>query len=172
MNRPDPTEYGAAYQTYVSLVPESDILATLSTELSSSVAFLQAIPESEAGRLHPPYTWTARQVVGHLIDSERIFAYRALRIGRNDPTPLPGFDENPYVEAGEFDRFPLADLVSEFETVRLGSLRLFEHFPPDACGRTGLASNATVSVQALAYIIVGHQRHHLTILRRRLSHAR
>jgi hypothetical protein len=172
MSRPDATDYAGAFEGYVSLVPEDDILATLRNELSSSLPFLRGIPESEAGKLHPPYTWTARQVVGHLIDSERIFAYRALRIGRGDPTPLAGFDENPYVQAGEFDRLPLADLVAEFETVRQGSQRLFEHFPAEAWKRKGMSNNGLISVRALAYIIIGHERHHLTILRRRMAHAR
>jgi hypothetical protein len=169
VTRPSPTEYAEPYAAYVSLVPEEDILATLRDELPHLLFFLRGVPESEAGRLHPPYTWTPRQVLGHLTDSERVFTYRALRIGRGDSTPLPGFEENAYVQGGEFDRLPWAALISEFEVVRLASTRLFEHLPEGAWAREGVASNAKVSVRALAYITVGHQRHHVAILRRRLS---
>jgi hypothetical protein len=169
--RPEATEYAPYYGKYMQLVPEADILEALRSEIARSVAFLREIPEGEAGRCHPPYTWTIRQVIGHLIDAERIFGYRALRFARGDATPLPGFDENVYGVTGEFDRLPIADLAAEYEAVRRSHVLLFGHLPEAAWTRRGVANEAEFSVRALAWILVGHERHHLTIVRRRLAPA-
>ncbi len=106
-------------------------------------------------------------MIGHLADAERIFAYRLLRIGRADGTPLPGFDENAYVTAGEFDARPIADLVREFQAVRAGTIALAEGLPLSAWERRGQASGKSISTRALAYIMVGHVTHHLAVLRER-----
>jgi hypothetical protein len=169
MPRPDSTEYAPFYAGYVSKVPEADVLPVLRAEMAHTAAFLRGVPPADETKLHPPYTWTFRQVLGHLIDGERIFAYRAVRFARGDTTPLPGFDENPYVTAGEFDRLPLAELAAEFEAVRRSTLYLFEHLPAAAWDRRGVASVGEVSVRGLAYIIAGHERHHVGILRKRLG---
>jgi hypothetical protein len=169
MPRPAPTEYAAYYDRYISLVPEADVLPVLRAEMANTTAFLRCVPAADETKLHAPYTWTFRQVIGHLIDGERIFAYRAVRFARGDTTPLPGFDENPYVTAGEFDRIPLAELAAEFEAVRRSTLYLFEHLPASAWDRRGVASVGEVSVRGLAYIIAGHERHHVGILQKRLG---
>jgi hypothetical protein len=161
----------AYYANYVALVPEDDVLLAMRSSLAEGLTFLAGVPESEACRRHPPYTWSVKEVVGHITDSERIFGYRALRFARNDSTPLPGFDENAYVPAAGFDRQPLCDLVGEFEAVRRSHLALFGHLTDVAWTRSGTANGNGVSVRALAFIIVGHQRHHVAILRRRLSQA-
>ncbi|MFI5458293.1 MAG: DinB family protein, partial [Isosphaerales bacterium] len=122
MARPDSIEYAPYYAKYVSLVPEDDILTAMKSDLSATLSFLRSVPESEACLRHPPYTWSVKEVVGHLTDSERIFGYRALRFARDDSTPLPGFDENAYARAAEFDRQPFSDLVAEFEAVRRSHL--------------------------------------------------
>ncbi len=171
MPRPDPTEYASFYRNYVAQVPEDDVLPVLGSELETALALLRGVPEEEGNTRHAPYTWSVKEVVGHVTDAERVFAYRALRIGRGDTTPLPSFDENTYVRGAEFDRCRLADLVAEFEVVRRASLLLFRHFPEAAWSRRGIASNNEVTVRALAYIIVGHQRHHFGILRKRLGRA-
>ena len=111
-------------------------------ELAKTLALLRGVPDTEAGRCHPPYTWTIRQVVGHLIDCERIMAYRALRFARGDTTPLPGFDQNAYVPIGEFDRRPLAELAGmEFEAVRQSHLHMFGDFPEGSWDRRGVAND-------------------------------
>jgi hypothetical protein len=171
MARPDSTEYAASCANYVTLVPEDDILAEMQRETAQTLAFLRGVPESEASVRHPPYTWTFKQVVGHLTDCERIFGYRALRFARGDATPLPGFDENTYAQIAEFDQHSLLDLVAEFEALRQSHLCLFKNLPATAWSRRGSANGNEVSVRALAYIIVGHERHHARILRQRLSHA-
>ena len=133
------------------------------------LAFLKGVAESEASVCHSPYTWTIKQVVGHLTDAERVFGYRALRFARGDSTPLPGFDENAYAKAICLDGIPLTDLVAEFANLRRSHVAFFEHLSEDAWQRRGTANNVAVSVRALAYILVGHERHHAAILRKRLS---
>jgi hypothetical protein len=167
--RPEPTEYAPYYEGYVGLVPEHDIQAALTAQLDEVLTLLRPVPEAVGNLRHPPYTWSVKEVVGHLTDGERIFGYRALRISRGDTTPLASFDENEFARAANFDRFPLADLVAEFETGRRNSLWLFRHLPAEGWTRIGTASNNPVSVRALAYIMVGHVRHHLAILRKRLA---
>jgi hypothetical protein len=169
MSRPDPTEYAPYYEKYIALVPEDDILEAMKSAVETGVAFLAGVSESEASVCHPPYTWTIKQVVGHLTDSERVFGYRALRFARGDSTPLPGFDENAYAKAIRLDDIPLVELVAEFASLRRSHVGLFEHFPDEAWQRRGLANNAEISVRALAYILIGHERHHVAILRKRLS---
>jgi DinB superfamily len=169
MARPDRSEYAAYYEKYVSLVPEEDIVEAMHAEIARTVDFLTGVSDREASVCHPPYTWTAKQVVGHLTDAERIFGYRALRIARGDSTPLPGFNENAYVQTGQFDQHPLASLVAVFQMVRHSQLSLFENLPTNAWDRQGITNGDGVTVRGLAYIIVGHERHHAAILRRRLS---
>ena len=171
MPRPESTEYASFYASYIALVPEDDILPAMASQLDEMLALLRSVSEAEAMVRHAPYTWSTKEVVGHLIDGERIFSYRALRFAREDATPLPSFDENPYAKSGAFDRLPLTALVEEFDVVRRASLCLFRNLPADAWTRRGIASNAEITVNAVAYIVVGHVRHHGGILRKRLGRA-
>jgi hypothetical protein len=167
--RPQPGEYAEYYERYISLVPEGDILIILSTQLDETTSLLGKVTETEGNTRHPPYTWSVKEVVGHLIDAERIFGGRAFRFARGDATPLPSFDENAYAREGHFDARLVIDLAEEFETVRRLNLYLFKHLSADHWLRTGVASDNTVSVRALAYIMAGHVRHHAAILRKRLA---
>ena len=169
MARPAIDEYASHYGKYVSLVHENDILAAMRSEFAQTLAVLSGIGEADASVCHPPYTWTIKQVVGHLIDTERIFGYRALRFARGDATPLPGFEENDYAQLAGSDQRLLASLAAEFEAVRKSHLYLFEDLPDHAWNRRGVASNNEISVRALAYAIVGHERHHMSIVRQRLA---
>ena len=169
MSRPEPTEYAPYYEKYIALVPEPDPLAAMKSMPNTSLTFLAGVPDAEASVCHPPYTWTIKQVVGHLTDSERVFGYRALRFARGDSTPLPGFDENAFANAIRLDHIPLADLVAEFSSLRRSHLAFFEHLSEDAWHRRGSANNAEISVRALAFILLGHERHHAAILRKRLA---
>jgi hypothetical protein len=114
----------------------------MTEQLDEFVPFLRAIPESQGDVCHAPYTWTVKQVVGHLIDAERIFAYRALRFARGDATPLPAFEENDYAKAVPYERLALPDLVSEFEAVRRSTLWLFRNLPEESWTRVGIANDA------------------------------
>jgi hypothetical protein len=165
--RPAPSEHNAYYATYVAQVPDGDVLATLAAQRESTATVLAAIPESKAEYRYAPDKWSIKEVVGHLADSERVFSYRALRIARADATPMASFDENAWVPAGGFDHRKLTDLAAEFRAVRECTLALFRGFDAEAWPRVGTASGHPISARALAWIIAGHERHHLRVLAER-----
>jgi len=167
IHRPDDTEYLSYYSRYITLVPEGDILTTLTRQNEATMALLRGLSESQGGFRYAPGKWSIKELVAHLSDAERIFADRALRFARADQTPLPGFEENDYVRNGSFDSFHLADIVSGFAHVRRSTVSLFQLMSNDATTRRGKANNAEVSVRALAYIIAGHELHHINVLRTR-----
>lgn len=164
-----PDEYAPYYETYVRLVPEGEILGALEAQLDDMLFLLNSVAEEDSLFRHAPYTWSTREVVGHMSDSERVFGYRALRFARGDATPLPGFDEGAYARVADFDRVSLASLAEEFEAARRSNLQMFRNLGQEAWGRGGEANGSRVTVRALAYILVGHARHHTAILRKRLS---
>jgi uncharacterized damage-inducible protein DinB len=165
--RPDATEYDPYYQKYISLVPREDVVATLSRQLEETLSTLRVLTEIQADSRYAPDKWSIKELVGHLIDSERIFAYRALRFARNDQTPLPGYEQDDYVRAGNFGSRSMRDLADEFEQLRRANLSLFRSLDDEAWLRRGTANDAEVSVRALAYILAGHETHHMQILRTR-----
>ena len=165
--RPSTTEYAPYYGRYISLVPEGNILQILSGQLEETLSLLGGISESQASHRYAPDKWSIKEVVGHVVDSERIFAYRVLRFARNDKAPIEGFEQDDYVQNSNFDERTLADLVEEFEHVRRANLILFRSFNDEVLSRTGTASDAGVSVRALIYIIAGHERHHMEVLKAR-----
>jgi len=165
--RPDATEHAPYYGKYIALVPEADAIQALESQIADALALLKTIPEAKGDHRYGPDKWTIKEVLGHLIDAERVFAYRAMRFGRNDRTELAGFDETTYVPAGAFGRRTLADLAGEWELVRRSNLALFRGLDAEAWRRQGVANGNPVSVRALAFIIAGHGRHHVAILRER-----
>jgi hypothetical protein len=165
--RPDATEYQPFYASYIAGVPEDDVLAALRSSGAELAAMFAAVPESRAGHRYADGKWSVREVAGHLIDAERIFAYRALRIARGDASPLAAFDENEYVRTAGSDARKLGDLADELGVVRDASLRLFASIPAEAWARRGVVSGREITVRALAYIIPGHARHHARVLRER-----
>ena len=165
--RPDVSEYAPFFHGYVSAVPEGDVVDLLRSGGAELLEAIRRIPEERGGHRYGPDKWTIREVIGHLIDAERIFTYRALRFARADRTMLPGFDENEYVKTAGSDQRTLADLARELAAVRESTVSLFESLPDDAWTRTGNANGKDMSVRALAYIAAGHPRHHLRILRER-----
>ncbi len=167
--RPDPTEFGPGFGTYINLVPEGNLLEILERQLADFLKLLHDLPAEQALIHHAPYTWSIKQVVGHVTDTERIFGCRALRIARNDTTPLSSFDQDAYVQFSHFDRITLHDLVEEFEHVRKSHLLLFEHLEEHAWSRRGVVNNHRATASTFAYAIAGHAKHHLEIVRKRLS---
>lgn len=163
--RPAAGEFAEYYGRYIAHVPEGDVVTTLRDHGRTLHTTLAAVPESHAGFRYAPGKWSIRDVVGHLIDAERIFTYRALRIARGDATPLASFDQEPYVAAARADERPLADLLDEMRAVREATVRLFAGLPAESWSRRGIASEQPVSVRALAFITAGHAIHHLDILR-------
>ena len=166
-NFPEATEYAPYYGKYVSLVPEGDILATLAEQMDSTVRELRGIGEEKAAHRYAQDKWSIKELVGHIIDTERIFAYRALRFARGDRTELPGFEQDDYIRHASFDECPFDELVREFKLVRGGNLLMLKHLDEAAWRRRGVASNAEVSVRALCFIMAGHVQHHMEILRTR-----
>ena len=164
---PATSEYAEFYAGYVALVPEGDVVASLRDGRERMKEALGTLPESTGERRYAEGKWTVRTVIGHMIDAERIFSYRALRIARGDTTPLPSFDQDAYVVAAESDTRRVAELFAELLAVRDCTTRLFASLPEAAWTRTGTASSATVSVRAIAYITAGHALHHLAILKDR-----
>jgi len=162
---PESSEYKPYYGTYISLVRGDDLTALLASQLAGSLELLRGIPEPRSLHRYAAGKWSIKDVLGHITDAERIFACRALRFARNDPKPLPGFDQDPYVEAADSDSRPWSELIAEFELVRRSTILLFRGFTPEASMRSGIASDAPVSVRALGYIIAGHELHHMGILR-------
>jgi DinB family protein len=161
-------EYGPPYARYIDRVAGSgDLLALLERQGTENQERLRAVPESRGGFRYAPGKWSVKEVVLHLADAERIMAYRALRIGRGDATPLPGFDEEAYAPLSGADAQPLHALLDEWADVRRATLSLFRHLPAEAWTRRGTASGFPVTVRALAAIIAGHERHHLHTLEER-----
>jgi uncharacterized damage-inducible protein DinB len=163
-NRPDPSEYNTYYVRYIALVPPGDVIALLSVQLDDTIALLRDLSEEQALYAYAEGKWTIKEVVGHVMDAERVFMQRALRFARGDATPLPSFDENLYVPAGAFRDRALASLVSEFTAVRRATVAFLAGLPAAAWERKGIASNSAVTVRALAWIAAGHELHHRNIL--------
>jgi hypothetical protein len=167
--KPSQDEYAEWYAGYVALVPEGDIVAILATQLDDTLAILRDMNEQQAGYRYAPGKWSVREVVGHIADAERVFAYRALRFARGDRTALPSFDENAWVDSSHFDDRPLVSLIAELAAVRAATVSLLAGLPGDSWTRQGIASNWEVSVRALAWIIAGHELHHRQILAERYA---
>ncbi|HKQ89640.1 MAG TPA: DinB family protein [Blastocatellia bacterium] len=167
MNKPDSKEYAPYFEKYISLVPEGEIVVTLGKQIESTLSLVCGLSAAQGDLRYAPGKWSVKEVIGHLIDAERIFAYRALRFARRDATPLPGFDENSFVDNAGFGSRSLADLAEEFEHTRKSNLYLFKSLDADSSLRLGTASDNKISVRAIAYIIAGHELHHVGILQSR-----
>lgn len=165
--RPGADEHVPYYATYIGRVPGDDALPTLAAHLESWTPALRKLTDAQGLHRYAPGKWSVKEVLNHIADGERVFGYRALRFGRADATPLPGFDENLWVPAAGSDRRPIAELVDELRAVRAGTLALFRSFEPEALTRRGDANGHAISVRALAWIIAGHAIHHQAILRER-----
>ena len=165
--RPAAGEFSPYYAGYVSHVPDGDVLETLGSQMDDTQAFLRGLPAPRASFRYAPGKWSVKEVVGHVADSERIFAYRALCIARGDATPLPGYEQDGYVRAANFDARSLAALASELETVRRATLTLLRSLDRESLLRRGVANGVPVTARALAFIIAGHERHHMEIVRTR-----
>lgn len=162
---PQPSEYAPYYAPYISLVPAGHIIDTLDEQCEKTRFLLSNLDESEGDNRYAPGKWTVKEVLGHIIDTERIMSCRALRLSRNDKTPLPGFDQDAYIVNGPYTAPELTSLMEEFHTVRRSTMLMFAHLSPEAWDRTGVANGNEVTVRALAWIIAGHEIHHRRILK-------
>lgn len=167
LRRPLSSEYAPYYEGYISAVPGMDILAVLRQELDATLATLESVPTDKVDYRYAPGKWTLRQVVGHVVDMEWVFAVRALHFARGVPGPMPGVDQDDVMKVANFEERPWSSLLEQFRHLRLANILLFESFDEAAWNRVGIASGFPVTVLGLVYIIAGHQRHHLGVIRER-----
>jgi DinB family protein len=165
--RPETSEYAEYYGKYTGRIPGTNVLPVLEQQLESTLALFRKIDERKAEFQYAPGKWSIKQLVGHIIDTERVFAYRALVFSRNDTTALPGFDQDKWAEQSNFSGLTMAEITAEFEAVRRATIALFRNVEPAAWNRKGTANGKEVTVRALAFITAGHLDHHLEILKSR-----
>jgi hypothetical protein len=168
-SRPTSGDYVPDFERYINLVPAGDIAAVLAEQLTRTQTIFKSLSEAESLVVHPPYAWTLKQVLGHVIDGERVFGYRAMRLARQDPTPLPGFDENHFMETADFNAWPMAELLEEFTSLRRSHVLLFRHVSPAAWDWRGTVLGQPSTCRALAFVMAGHMEHHLGIVNKRLG---
>jgi uncharacterized damage-inducible protein DinB len=170
--RPEQGEYAPYYDRYISLITGTDILGTLDAQRRQTMILLSGRDEADGEFRYAPDKWNAKEVLGHVCDTERIFAYRALRIARGDQTPMAGFEQDDYVKNGPFARISMEEIVEDYIAVRRATLTLLRNLDEAAWVRRGVANKNEVSVRALAYIIAGHEVHHRRILEEKYFGAR
>jgi len=169
LQRPDPSEYNPRFSAEITSVPDTDDFASLIRDQANSTVEFMATEfgEDHAAVRYGPDKWTAREVIGHLSDCERVFGYRALRIARGDMTVLPGFDENAYVPAGQFERRTLGSVLDEFLGLRAATIGLVDGLTDEFAARIGNLGSGQMSVRAILYLTAGHEVHHRVLLRDR-----
>ena len=167
--RPSENEYGEFFAGYVNKVDSNDIVGFLQNQHDKLQATFGDLPEDQASVVHSPYTWTIKQVLGHLIDGEKVFGYRLHRIACGDKTPLPGFDHEPYVDQLPYDIVTCSDLLKEFLALRESNIRFLKRLPADAWQRSGTASDCEFTVLGKAFVLAGHVQHHYEIIQQRIS---
>jgi uncharacterized damage-inducible protein DinB len=165
--KPGPGEHIEYYAKYINLVPGTDARPALERQASETQNLLEHVSDAQGLHRYDTGKWSVKEVLGHITDTERVFAYRAMRIGRGDQTPLPGFDENLYVPQSNANLRSMASLRAELAAVRASTLSLAESFDEAALERLGTSNNAPVSARALFWIIAGHELHHVALLRDR-----
>jgi hypothetical protein len=165
--RPQPNEAASYYSIYIDRITSDDIVEVLAGQLDETVAFLSGISEEQSLNRYAQGKWSMRELLGHVNDTERVFTFRALWFARGFQDPLPGFDQEIGFKAAESDRISWANHVDEFRAIRSATLAFFRNLPEEAWSRSGIASDSSVTVRALAYIVAGHVSHHVAILRER-----
>jgi hypothetical protein len=167
MNRPAATEYALDYQGYIDQISETEILQVLRSQMDDLDVLMDRVaPENETYR-YAPDKWSIREMVGHLIDGERVFGFRAFCIARGEQQNLPGFDQDEYLATAPYNNIELEDLLSELRLIRLGNIAMFRTLDEQSWDRTGTANANQISVRAIAFIMAGHVRHHMKVLRER-----
>ncbi len=167
MPRPLPDQYPATYQRYIDLVPQDDLVDALEQNMEEVTRFFHAVPEEKLFQVYAPGKWTIPAILLHISDTERIFAYRVLRIARGDLTPLESFDEKHLMDQVDISTRFLPDLVTEFRTVRAATLSLFHSLGESDLQRQGTASGHLTTVTGMGFFIAGHANHHMKVISER-----
>ena len=167
IKRPQPDEYFEYYGRYIDKVPDGDICSILANELQVTLDLLGKVPPDREDYAYAPGKWSIKEVIGHVTDAERVFAYRALSFARRDPAHLPSMEENDWVRVSNATQRPLPELADEFAAVRRSSIALFSSFDDEMSQLRGTASGCEFSVRSIAYIIAGHEIHHRGVLEER-----
>lgn len=167
ISKPSPSELSGYYQSYLHYVPEDDLMQLLKEQKTVIENFTAAIPHAKETFRYAEGKWMLKEVVGHLLDSERILSYRALCVARNDKTPLPGFDENSYTPNSNYKDRTLKNIAEELLAVRTATILLFENMIPEMLDRKGVANNSDVTVRGILFFVVAHARHHLKVISER-----
>jgi len=162
--RPERSEYAPFYERYISLIPGADILGTLDAQRRQTLILLSGRDEADGDYRYAPDKWNAKEVLGHVCDAERIFAYRMLRISRGDRTPIEGFEQDDYARNAPFAKIAFAEIIEDYIAVRRATLTLLRNLDEAAWIRRGIANKNEVSVRAIAYLTAGHELHHRRIL--------
>ena len=165
--RPEQGEFDPYYTGYIGQVIEDDAVSALEAELTESLAFFRTVDEKVSTSPYAEDKWTIRELLGHVIDTERIMSYRALRFARNDQTELPGFEQDDFIKSASFNSVSMGDMLREFEHLRRANILMFRNLSDEAWHRHGRANNKQITVRALAFIIVGHEKHHRKIVKER-----
>jgi hypothetical protein len=165
LQRPDSSEYARYFDPYVAQVPDGSFLHLYEQQSRIALELLRSAPAERHAYRYADHKWSLKEVVGHLIDSDRIFAYRVLRIARGDQTPLPGFDENVFISGGSFDGRDWSGMLEEYETTRRSTLLLYEGLAAEAWTRRGMVSQVETTARGMAYAGFGHELHHLNTIR-------
>ena len=166
---PSSGEYHEYYEQYISKADRGDFFPAFVNQPQELRQILGELEPDETNRLHEPYTWTLKQVMGHLIDCERVFSNRMLRIAVGDQTPIPGIEQNMYVSSIDYESTTMGDLLDEFQHLRAANVLLVKRLSPESLSRMGTASDNGVSAKANLYILAGHVVYHLEIIKRRLA---
>jgi len=167
ISRPEEGEYAPYAMAYISLVPDDDVLQHLQQNAAAVKEMIKALPEEMLNKGYAPSKWTLKEVLVHIIDTERVFAYRAMCISRNDKTLFPGYEQDDYVRFSNANERSIENIMAEYESVRASSIAMLNSLSDDMLLRTGTANNAQVSVRGIAYQIAGHELHHLNIIKER-----
>ncbi|WHY78525.1 DinB family protein [Neobacillus sp. WH10] len=167
LQRPLENEYPEYYVPYVNLVSDGDLLSNLQENLDATIALFEGISEEDGHFRYSTSKWSIKEVLVHMADTERIMAYRLLRIGRGDQTPLAGFNENDYINDSQFDQLPIKNIIEDFAAVRKATITLIQNMPEEAWLKKGFANAKEITTRAIAFIIAGHTIHHCNIINER-----
>lgn len=165
--RPEKSEYVEYYDRYIQLVPDGEIVGILRAQAAQTLDLLRGVSPEVADYRYAPGKWSLKEVLGHVIDAEWIFTYRALAFARGDRTPLPSMDQDSYMEGANFSALTIPVLLEQYRHLRFAGSLLFESFDDAALARVGTASGYTFTTRALLYVIAGHELHHMNVVRER-----